>query len=112
MSSVIKETRELSGAVVVRATGEITIEHSPSLHKSLVEICAQKPDKLVLNLSEVNHIDSSGVGTLVEIYRRIDRINGRMYLVGMTRQVRGVFEITKLDQFFLMADTEEEALES
>ena len=112
MSSIIREIRQVDDAVVVAAAGEITIRESPDLHKSLVEVCNRRPKKLVIDLSQVKHIDSSGVGTLVEAFRRVKQANGRMCLVGMTDMVRGVFEITKLDQFFSVFDTEEEALRS
>jgi len=110
MSNIIREIRQVEDAVVVSAEGEITIRESPELHKSLVEVCQHNPRKLIVDLSQVQHIDSSGVGTLVEVFRRVKHGNGKMCLVGMTDMVRGVFEITRLDQFFSVFDTEEEAL--
>ena len=109
---LVKEIREHSGAVIVVAAGEITLADAPAFHKRLVDICSRGPRQLIVELSAVSHIDSAGVGTLVEIYRRVTRSNGRMSLVGMNTRVRSVFEITKLDQFFSIFDTEQEALES
>ncbi len=113
MSDVIKEIRHVGEAVVAVADGEVTIEQSPVLHKSLVAICKEhSPKKLIVDLHAVPYVDSSGVGTLVEIFRRVGKYGGKMYLVGMSNMVRGVFEITKLDQFFTILDSEEEALKA
>ena len=112
MSEIVKEVKRIDSATVVVAQGEVTIEQSPAFHRALVDICAQSPKRLVIDLSGVSYIDSSGVGTLVEIFRRVNRGKGKMFLVGMTPTVRSVFEITKLDQFFPIFATEQEALEA
>jgi anti-sigma B factor antagonist len=113
MNEVIKEVREAdSGALVVVAGGDITLDQSPAFHKALKKICDRSPKHLVIELSNVSHIDSAGVGTLVDVFRRVRNAKGRMSLAGMNRQVRGVFEITKLDTFFPIFDTEQEALAS
>jgi anti-sigma B factor antagonist len=113
MAKVIKEVRDAGcGALVVVASGDITLDQSPAFHRALKEICEQAPRHLIVQLSGVPHIDSAGVGTLVEVHRRMRQAKGRMSLVGMNRRVRGVFEITKLDTFFAIFDSEEEALAS
>lgn len=110
MAELVKEVRNSGNAVVVVAAGDVTLDGSPALHKALVEVCARNPEHLIFEMSEVPHIDSAGVGTLVEIYRRVRAANGRMSLVGMTPRVRSVFEVTRLDQFFSIYATEEDAL--
>lgn len=110
MNAVVKEVRREEGAVVVAAQGEIDLRHSPQFHKSLVELCQERPKLLVIHLGEVDYMDSSGVGTLVEIFRRTKEYGGRMVLVAPSERVRSVFEITKLDQFFTIKDSETDAL--
>lgn len=112
MSELVKEIKNLDNTVVVRATGQLTFEKSPEFHHSLVEICTRAPEHLVIDLTEVSYIDSSGVGTLTEIFQRLKRTSGRLSLVGLNKMVRGVFEITRLDSVFAIYDTEEEALQS
>ena len=106
MSAAIKEIRREGRAVIVAAQGEIDLRHSPDFHKDLVKICEERPHVLVIHLGAVSYMDSSGVGTLVEIYRRTKEYGGRMVLVAPTVRVRGVFEITKLDRFFTIAESE------
>ena len=55
-------------------------------------------------------MDSSGIGTLVEVFRRVNAYKGQLALCGMNDRVHGVFEITKLDKFFKIFATESEAI--
>ena len=112
MSAVVKEVRKQGRAVIVVASGDIDLRFSPEFHKSLIELCADKPDPLVIQLGEVAYMDSSGVGTLVEIYRRVKGYGGSLILVAPTARVQSVFEITRLDHFFTIKSTEAEALSS
>ena len=110
MSDVIRDiTREDSGTIV-RLQGDIDLHRSPSLHEALVDICGEKPARLILDMSEVNYIDSSGVGSLVEIYRRLKRSDGALILVAPGSRVMSVLEITRLDKFFAIVNTQEEAM--
>jgi len=108
-SNLIKGIRKSADATVVTLCGDVDLHHSPALHAALVEVAAERPKRLVLNLTEVPYMDSSGVGTLVEVFRRVSGYKGEMVLCGLTRRVHSVFEITKLDRFFTICETEEQA---
>lgn len=112
MADLIKQIRNHDSAVVVVLAGELTMRESPAFHSTLIELCHKAPANLVVNLKEVNFIDSSGVGTLTDIFRRVKKYNGRFALVGLNKMVRSVFEITRLDRFFSIYETEEEALKA
>jgi anti-sigma B factor antagonist len=112
MDGQVKDVRVLAEGVVVEVVGEVTLNDSPKFHTRLLQVLETNPQRLVIDMSGVTHIDSAGVGTLVEIFRRIKSANGRMFLVGMQPRVRGVFEITKLVNFFSVLNTAEEALKS
>lgn len=107
--SLVKEVRQSDGTTIVELAGDIDMHQSPSLHAALVELVLARPKKLILNLSGVPYMDSSGVGTLVEVFRRVSSYKGAMILCGLTTRVRSVLEITKLDRFFTICQTEEEA---
>ena len=109
-SSCVKDVRKEKAVVVVALTGEIDLHHTPEMHKTLVTICQKQPAQLVINLEDVSYIDSSGIGTLVEVFRRINGYKGKLALCGLSDRVHSVFEITKLDHFFKIFDTEAEAL--
>ena len=111
MSDVIRDTTREESGTIVHLHGEIDLHHSPGLHEALVEICSEKPARLILHMSEVSYIDSSGVGSLVEIYRRLKRQNGAFVLVAPGPRVMSVLEITRLDKFFAIVNTQEEAMQ-
>lgn len=109
-SSCVKEVRKVGEAVVVSLSGEIDLHNTPDVHQTLVDVCQTRPALLVVNLQEVTYMDSSGIGALVQVYREVKAYEGGLRLCGLTDRVHGVFEITKLDQFFEIYPTEAEAL--
>ncbi|RJP32330.1 MAG: anti-sigma factor antagonist [Phycisphaerales bacterium] len=98
------------GATIVEATGDINLAHSPVFHQSLLSIVDRKPLRLVLRLGRVSYLDSSGVGALVDVAKRVSRYSGKLVLVGPNARVKGIFEITRLTRFFNIVETDEEAL--
>ena len=96
--------------MVVTLRGAVDLHHAPAVHKALISACEQRPIRLVVNLTEVSYMDSSGIGTLVEVFRRVNTYKGTLALCGMNERVLSVFEITKLDKFFKLFTTEVEAL--
>jgi anti-sigma B factor antagonist len=112
MADVVKEVRNKKGALTVVAQGEITLDRSPDFHKALLDLLDPPPTHLIVDMTAVTHIDSAGVGTLVDVYRKVRAAKGRMSLVGISPRVQGVFEVTRLDKFFMIYPTEREALAS
>lgn len=112
MSDLVNDVQVSQAGTIVSVCGEITLDDSPQFHARLVQIVEKSPPRLIIDLAKVTHIDSAGVGTLVEVFRRVKNAGGRMYLSGLTPRVRGVFEITKLDRFFPIVETPDEALSS
>ena len=106
------EARRDGDRHVISLSGEINLRSSPNLHASLLEIIEGRPDRIILDLSGVSYMDSSGIGTLVEIKRRLERYKGSLILAALQPRVRGLFEITKLEQFFTIAADIAEAEEA
>ncbi len=103
------ETLDAAGTLV-RVSGDVDLQTSPTLRDkllSLLETTAAK--RLVIELSSVAYMDSSGVGTLVDLKRRVEKVGGKVLLVGMQARVRNVFEITRLDRFFVILNSLDEA---
>ena len=94
---------------VVQLHGEIDLRTSPGLRERLLEVLERRPERVILDLTGVQYMDSSGVGTVVELKRRLERAGGRIVLVGLQPRVRSVFEITKLDKFFKIVESVEQA---
>lgn len=109
-SGLVKSIDKHNDGTVVVLGGDIDLHHSPALHAALADVAGERPKRLVLDLREVPYMDSSGVGTLVEVFRRVRDYKGKMVLFGMNPRVRSVFEITKLDKFFTICDDQATAL--
>jgi anti-sigma B factor antagonist len=97
-------------AVIVALGGEIDLQHSPQVRVRLIEEAKSMPARLVVDLSGVTYMDSSGVASLVEGMQRVRAYGGQMMLVGPSDRVRSIFEIAKLDTIFSIVATREEAL--
>ena len=106
----IKDVLASPEAAIVVLSGDIDLRQSPTLHAALVRIVANRPRRMILDLGEVSHMDSSGVGALVEIFRRVCAYKGRMVLFGLNPRVRSLLEITKLDKFFTIVVSRDQAL--
>jgi len=108
----VREVRQVGDAVVVVLAGDIDLHASPAVDEALMRVCQEQPARIVVNLHDVQYMDSSGVATLVKAFQAVNGYKGRLVLAGMNERVRGVFEITKLDQFFTICQTEQEALQA
>lgn len=96
-------------ATIVRLNGEVDLRTSPQLRSLFLTLLEEKPARIILDLSGVSYVDSSGVGTMVELKRRAMRTEASVVLVGLQTRVRSLFEITRLDKFFIIADNIDEA---
>lgn len=110
-NNLIKDVRRAANATTVILEGDVDLHHSPELHAKLVEIAGERPKRFVLDLTAVPYMDSSGIGTLVELYRRVGNYKGKLVLFGLNPRVRSVFEITKLERIFTICETESQAVE-
>lgn len=100
----------MEDGVLVRLDRDIDLNTSPVLREALMGIAAtETPSRLVIDLSGVSFMDSSGVATLVEILRAQQGAGGRLILAGLQPRVRGIFEISRLDTLFTIAADLDEA---
>ena len=107
---VSKAESASGGAVVVSPEGDIDLSRSPALRTSLRQVMSGKPKRLVVDLGQVDYMDSSGVATLVEALQIARRGDTRMILCGMKDRVRSIFEIARLDTVFTIAASRDAAL--
>lgn len=106
----LKISAALSGGdALVRLAGEVDRNTSPDLRTRLHELLRQRPARMIVDLARVSYMDSSGVGTMVEIKRLVERQAGRLILAALQPRVRSVFEITQLDKFFTLVSAVDEA---
>ena len=98
--------------IVVEAAGDIDLHRSSDFQEALLALLTEKPETIVVDLSAVGYMDSSGVASLVKLLARVRRDGVRLKLACMTARVRSVFEITRLDTVFEIFASQEEALAS
>lgn len=88
------------GATVVLPSGEIDLNASPILRQELKRVQTARPQRLIVDLSGVPYMDSSGVATLVEAMQIARKNSTRLVLCGMQEKVLSIFEIARLDTVF------------
>jgi anti-sigma B factor antagonist len=104
-------TREVSGVTIVDLSGKITLgEGGLTLRDEVRKMLAAGQKKIVLNLGEVNYIDSSGLGELVSAYTAVKNAGGELKLLNLTSKVRDLLVITKLVTVFDVKDDEAAAV--
>ena len=91
--------REVDGNLVVSLTGEIDLDRAPDVRRLLLDCVKRKLDVLV-DLSEVSYIDSSGIASLVEALQWAKRRGTDLCLIAVSPEALRVFELARLDKVF------------
>jgi len=93
-------TRTIDGILVVDCSGRIVFgEESASLRDTVKKLLGESP-KIVLNMREVNFIDSGGLGTLVSLYTTARSAEGALKLASLSQRVGDLLQVTKLVTIF------------
>jgi|SRR5215212_7993712 len=93
-------TRASNQENVLPLEGEIDLHVSPRVAMSLGQMLKNKPARLVVDLTRVSYIDSSGLAVLIEGMQGVEEYGGMFAIAGMQETVRSIFEIARLDQVF------------
>jgi len=97
---------------VVAAVGEVDLHTAPEIKRRITELAEAGHTQIVVDLSRIDYLDSTGLGVLVGSLKRLREKDGELRLVHPTPRVMRVLEITRLVNVFQIFDTEEEALSS
>lgn len=98
------------GLTICRIEGDINLHAAPDIKKAFAELIDQKPPRFIVNFYKVNYIDSSGLGILVEILKRVKAYGGRLKLTNLSPMIKSMFEIIKFDKIFDILADEESAI--
>jgi anti-sigma B factor antagonist len=105
--------RTVDGILAIECSGRIVFGDESSLLRDEVKKAIHDGQKrIVLNLAEVNYIDSGGLGTLVALHTTAHNAGGKITLASLTKRVDDVMQVTKLLTVFEVHHTEYEALEA
>jgi anti-sigma B factor antagonist len=96
---------------ILAIEGEVDVYTSPQLKQDIIELAEKGIKHLIINLSEVEYLDSTGLGVLIGGLKRLRENDGNMALVGPGMRISRIFEITGLDKIFDIYATEQEASE-
>jgi anti-sigma B factor antagonist len=113
MDSLSITQRRTDDVVILDLAGKLTIGGTNSqLKETLRQLTTEGERSIVLNMSGLTFVDSSGLGELVSGYSTLKRENGRLALVGLSGTVLNLMTITKLYTVFDTYDSEAEAVKS
>ena len=106
-------TRRMDKTTILDISGDIDLAHSSEVRRAvLIEFREKHTPRVILNLLEVNYIDSSGVASLVEGLKASRDVGSRLILFGLSPVAHEVLQLSKLLTIFEIYDTEEKALEA
>ena len=106
-------TRQIDGVTIVDCSGRITLgEGSVTLRDTVSQLLTKNQKKILLNLGDVNYIDSSGIGELVSAFTTVRKQGGDLKLLNLTKKVHDLLQITKLYTVFDVKDDEAAAVKS
>ena len=86
--------------VIVAPEGEIDLNSSGLVKEQLEPVIADKRPRVILDLSGVSYIDSSGLAVFIEAMQRVQSYGGAFVLCGLRESVSHIFNIARLDQVF------------
>ena len=105
--------RRIDDVVIMDLSGRITIGEGTLVLRGQIHRLLDAGDtKFLLNLADVDYIDSSGLGELVSSFTTVRNKGGQLKLLNLTRRVRDLLQITKLLTVFEVFDNETEALKT
>ena len=105
--------RQVGDVTVVDAAGRITLGEGASVFRDMIrDLAAKGNKKILINLSDVSYIDSSGIGELVSAFTTVRNQGGDLKLLNLTKKVHDLLQITKLYTVFDVKDDEASAVAS
>ena len=109
--SMKSHTRQVDGVTILDLSGRITLgEGSVQLRDSVRDLLAKGNKNILLNLGNINYIDSSGIGELVSAFTTVRNQGGELKLLNLTKKVHDLLQITKLYTVFDIKDDEASAI--
>jgi anti-sigma B factor antagonist len=99
------------GAIVVRLVGELDLYNAPEVRATLLQLCEEQPERLVIDLADVDFVDSTALGVLIEARTRLTNRKTFM-LAAPGLETHRALTISGLDQHLAVHETVDAALEA
>jgi len=106
-------TRQINNVVIIDTIGELRLGEGTDVVRGVVrQLLDQHYRNILLNLRDVRHIDSAGVGELMSCYTSVRNQGGQLKLMNLSKHVHNLLQITKLYTIFEVEDDEPTAVAS
>ena len=102
--------KESNGVVVVSVDGQLIVGNRQELKQRIIDALEAGDRKFLVDFTRTGYIDSSGLGVLVSLSKKIRDQGGDLRLAGLNEDLKTLFELTKLDTLFGISDSPDEAL--
>jgi anti-sigma B factor antagonist len=109
MSFTVRKDEE-KGVVIIGVDGQLIVGNRHELKKQVLDAVEAGDTKFVIDFTATGYIDSSGLGVLVSLAKKVREAGGDLRLAGLNDDLRTLFELTKLDTLFGIVDSIEEAV--
>ena len=101
---------EMNGVTIVEVGGELIVGNRQELKDTVLGRLETGDRQFLIDFTSSSYIDSSGLGVLVSLSKKIRESGGVLRLAGLNEDLRTLFELTKLDTLFQIADTRARAI--
>lgn len=105
------QVQKSGDVTLVDVDGQLIVGNRQELKQRVLEELENGERKFVVDFSNTGYIDSSGLGVLVSLSKKIRELGGELRLSSLNEDLRTLFELTKLDTLFKIADTRDDALQ-
>jgi len=102
--------KETNGVVVVSVDGQLIVGNRQELKQRIIDSLEAGDRKFLVDFTRTGYIDSSGLGVLVSLSKKIRDQGGDLRLAGLNEDLKTLFELTKLDTLFGISDSPDEAM--
>lgn len=106
----LSDAKSANGVMVVRVEGQLVVGNRNELKEHLQGLLEKGERRFLIDFGQTGYIDSSGLGALVALARKVREEGGDLRLSGLNEDLRSLFELTKLDTLFAISETPDQAL--
>lgn len=106
----LSDTKSASGVMIVRVEGQLVVGNRTELKEHIQGLLERGERRFLIDFGQTGYIDSSGLGALVTLARKVREEGGDLRLSGLNEDLRALFELTKLDTLFTIAETPDQAI--
>jgi anti-sigma B factor antagonist len=102
--------KDPKGVLVVEVDGQLIVGNRQEFKQKILDALEAGERKFLVDFTRTGYIDSSGLGVLVSLSKKIRDEGGELRLAGLNEDLRTLFELTKLDTLFTISDSADDAL--